>query len=73
MPSDILTKNLARPLFERHTRTYTGGDELAWKRKPAGGLKRLGGENPTWGSVELSVFGNSQQSCCLGSLSGTMC
>jgi hypothetical protein len=27
MPSDILTKNLARPLFERHTRTYTGEDE----------------------------------------------
>jgi hypothetical protein len=27
MPSDILTKNLARPLLERHTRTYTGKDE----------------------------------------------
>jgi hypothetical protein len=27
MPSDILTKHVARPLFKRHTRTYTGEDE----------------------------------------------
>jgi hypothetical protein len=27
MPSDMLTKNLARPLFEKHSTTYCGQDE----------------------------------------------
>jgi hypothetical protein len=32
MPSDMLTKNLARPLFEKHITTYCGEDEYL-KRK----------------------------------------
>jgi hypothetical protein len=27
MPSDLFTKNLARPLFEKHVRVYCGTDE----------------------------------------------
>ena len=32
MPSDMLTKNLARPLFERHLPTYCGNNEYYAKK-----------------------------------------
>ena len=35
MPSDLLTKNLARPLFECHLITYCGNDEY-YAKKDAG-------------------------------------
>jgi hypothetical protein len=31
MPSDMLTKNLARPLFEKHITTFCGEDEYLKK------------------------------------------